>query len=59
LYGTWKNYRVIAADDSSLRLPDSEEIVSEFGRFKPNGTNGTMPPLGRVSLFVDLCTSMI
>lgn len=58
-YGTWRGYRLIAADGSSLRLPDSEEMVSEFGRFKPNGTNGTMPPLARVSLFVDLCTSMI
>jgi hypothetical protein len=59
LYGTWRGYRVIAADGSSLRLPNSEEIVSKFGRFKPNGTDGQMPPLGRVSLFVDLCTSMV
>jgi hypothetical protein len=59
LYGAWRGYRVIAADGSSLRLPDSKEMVKEFGRFKPNGTNGTMPPLGRVSLFVDLCTSMV
>jgi len=58
-YGTWRGYRVIGADGSSLRLPDSKEIVATFGRFKPNGTDGTMPPLGRVSLFVDLCTSMI
>jgi hypothetical protein len=59
LYGTWRGYRVIAADGSSLRLPDSPEMVAEFGRFKPNGTDGTMPPLARISLFVDLCTSMI
>ncbi len=32
----------------------SEEIVSEFGRFKPNGTTGTIG-----NLFVDLCTSLI
>lgn len=59
LYGTWKGYRVIAADGSSLRLPESEEMVKEFGRYKPNGTDGTMPPIGRVSLFVDLFTSMV
>lgn len=59
LYGTWRGYRVIAVDGSSLRLPDSRELVKKFGRFKPNGTDGTMPPLARVSLFVDLCTSMI
>ncbi len=58
-YGTWRGYRLIAADGSSLRLPDSKEIVSKFGRFKPNGTDGIMPPLARISLFVDLCTSMI
>lgn len=58
-YGTWRGYRLIAADGSSLRLPDSKEIVSQFGRHKPNGTAGKMPPLARVSLFVDLCTSMI
>lgn len=58
-YGAWRGYRLIAADGSSLRLPASKEIISEFGRFKANGTNGVMAPLGRVSLFVDLCTSMI
>lgn len=58
-YGTWRGYRLIAADGSSLRLPDSNEIVDQFGRHKPNGTEGKMPPLARISLFVDLCTSMI
>jgi hypothetical protein len=58
-YGTWRGYRVIAADGSSLRLPASGELISEFGRFKPNGTDGAMPPLARISLFVDLCTSLI
>lgn len=58
-YGTWKTYRVIAADGSSLRLPNSEEIIDKFGLFKPNGTSGKMPPIARISLFVDLCTSFI
>ncbi len=53
------DYRLIAADGSGIRLPSSEEIVSEFGHFKPNGTTGTMPLVARVSLFVDLCTSLI
>jgi hypothetical protein len=57
--GTWRGYRVIAADGSSLRLPDSTEIEREFGRFKCNATEGKKPILGRVSLFVDLCTSLI
>jgi hypothetical protein len=57
--GLWRGYRLIAADGSSIRLPDNEQIVSYFGRYKSNGTRGKMPTLGRVSLFVDLCTSMI
>lgn len=59
--GTWRGYRVIAADGSSLRLPDSPEIESEFGRFKCNGESlkSKEPILGRVSLFVDLCSSLI
>lgn len=57
--GTWRGYRVIAADGSSLRLPDSPEIEGEFGRFKCNATAGKKPILGRVSLFVDLCSSLI
>lgn len=58
---TWRGYRVIAADGSSLRLPDSREIVDEFGRFKCNGEKikSKEPILGRVSLFVDLCSSLI
>ncbi|CAH2559787.1 IS4 family transposase [Cardinium endosymbiont of Oedothorax gibbosus] len=58
-YGTWRGYRVIARDGSSVRLPGSQEIVSKFGRLNPNGTTGTMPSLARGSLFVDLCTSLI
>ena len=58
-YGTWKGYRLIAVDGSSLQLPLSDEIVEHFGRFKPNATMGETTPMARVSLFVDLCTSMI
>lgn len=49
-YGIWQGYRLIAVDGSSMRLPLSQEIIAKFGRFKPNGTNGIMPPLARVSL---------
>lgn len=58
-YGTWRGYRIIGVDGSSLRVPNSKENIKEFGLFKPNGTEGKMPPIARVSLFVDLCTSMI
>lgn len=54
--GLWKGYRMIAADGSSLRLPVSKEIERD-GRFKANA-KGVMPLVGRVSLFVDLCTAI-
>ena len=57
--GKWKGYRVIAADGSTLRLPDSENILKKFDRMKPNGTSGTMPPKARISLFVDIINSFI
>jgi hypothetical protein len=57
-YGTWRGYRLIAVDGSSIRLPASKEIEIKFGRFKAN-RDGIMPPVARVSLFVDLCTSLI
>ena len=57
-YGTWRGFRIIAADGSSIRLPISKEIEAKFGRFKANAV-GMMPSVARVSLFVDLCTSMI
>ncbi len=47
---SWRGYRLIAADGSGMRLPSSEEIVSEF---EPNGTTGTIG-----NLFVDLCIAL-
>lgn len=58
--GQWKGYRFVGADGSSLRLPKSEEVERYFGKFKCNGENtNNNPILGRVSMFVDLCTGLI
>lgn len=58
--GQWKGYRFVGADGSSLRLPKSKEIEEYFGKFKCNGENTNKNPiLGRVSMFVDLCTGLI
>lgn len=56
---TWRGYRIIGVDGSSIRLPNSEEVAAKFGKFKCNNTDGKQPILGRVSLCVDLCGSMI
>src|SRR3990167_8123144 len=57
-YGTWRGYRVIAADGSSARLPGSGDIESHFPRFKCNKKSNKPPVMARISLFVDLCTSV-
>ena len=31
--GLWEGYRLIAADGSTLRLPSSDELESEFGLY--------------------------
>lgn len=58
-YGRWRGYRVIAADGSSARLPGSGDIESHFPRFKCNKKSNKPPVMARISLFVDLCTSVI
>lgn len=55
-----ERYRLVRADGSSLRLPMSREVEEYFGKFKCNGENTNKNPiLGRVSMFVDLCTGLI
>lgn len=58
-FGTWRGYRVIAADGSSARLPELGNIESHFPKFKCNKASKRQPIMARVSLFVDLCTSVI
>lgn len=58
-YGRWRGYRVIAADGSSARLPGSGNIGSHLPRFKCNKKSNKPPVMARISLFVDLCTSVI
>lgn len=58
-YGCFKGYRLIAADGSSMRLPESKALAKHFGRFACNKTEGKRPLLARISLFVDLSTGMI
>jgi hypothetical protein len=31
--GLWKGRRIIAADGSTLRLPESSDIITYFGRY--------------------------
>jgi Transposase DDE domain len=57
--GKWLGYRIIACDGSTIKLPDSKEIEEKFGRYNTNQHEGNHPILARISLFADVCCSMI
>lgn len=52
--GLWKEYRVIAADGSTLRLPESEELAREFGRWETRADLAPSPPMARISEYTDM-----
>lgn len=59
-FGLWKNYRFLAVDGSSLRLPKSQETINLYGKYKCCPSSAKQSPiLSRVSLVVDICTSII
>lgn len=55
--GLWRNFRLIACDGSTLRLPDSKELASEFGRYPGQGKG--FPVMARVSEYMDMTTKMV
>jgi len=57
--GLWKSYRVIAADGSTLRLPESEELVREFGRWETRAGVAPSPPMARISEYTDMTTKLV
>lgn len=57
--GLWKGYRLIGADGSTLRLPESEELAQEFGRWKTRENVAESPPMARISEYTDMTTKLI
>jgi hypothetical protein len=57
--GLWKGYRVIAADGSTLRLPESEELAREFGRWETRADVVPSPPMARISEYTDMTTKLV
>lgn len=51
-YTTWRGYRLIGIDGSTVQLPESDEIRQEFGCSANQCGQGM--PLGRVSVAYDL-----
>ncbi len=56
--GLWKGYRIIGADGSTLRLPESKDLETEFGRGPSAKDAQKSPPMARISEFKDLTTRL-
>ena len=59
--GIWKGRRIIAADGSTLRLPESPDTIAHFGRYNcgKNVQANACPVMGRVSEFTDVMSGLI
>jgi hypothetical protein len=57
--GLWKGYRLIGCDGSTLRLPESEELAKEFGRWKTRENVAESHPMARISEYTDMTTKLI
>ena len=58
--GIWKGLRIIAADGSTLRLPESSNTVAHFSRFNcgKNVEADACPVMGRISEFTDVVSGL-
>lgn len=59
--GIWKGRRIIAADGSTLRLPESPDTLAHFGRYNcgKNVQADACPVMGRISEFTDVMSGLI
>ena len=57
--GLWKDFRLIACDGSTLRLPSSKEIINYFGRCKTQQKVDNMPAMARISEFTDMTSGIV
>ena len=59
--GIWKGRRIIAADGSTLRLPESPDTLAHFGRYNcgKNVQTDACPVMGRISEFTDVMSGLI
>lgn len=57
--GLWRNFRIIAADGSTIRLPESEDLANEFGRWPTREGVNISPPIARISEFTDIATKLV
>lgn len=57
--GLWKGYRIIGCDGSTLKLPESEELAKEFGRWGTREGVAESPPIARIAEYTDMTTKLV
>jgi hypothetical protein len=55
-YTTWKGYRLVGIDGSTVQLPWSEELVTEFGGV--TNQHGVVMAMGRISVMYDVLNDL-
>lgn len=53
----WNDYRVLSIDGSTISLPNTKQVASEFGR--PHNNKGELSPFANVSLLFDPLNRLI
>lgn len=58
-YKKWKGFRLLAIDGTCLTLPQSEEIIKDFGFAKNNVNPESIIPMATISSYYDLLNGII
>lgn len=58
-YKKWKGFRLLAIDGTCLTLPQSDEIIKDFGFAKNNVNPESIIPMAKISSFYDLLNGII
>ena len=58
-YKKWKGFRVLGIDGTCLTLPQSDEIIKDFGFAKNNVNPESIIPMATISSFYDLLNGII
>lgn len=57
--GLWNGFRLVGCDGSTIRLPESEELANEYGRWPTREGVAKSPPIARISEFTDMATKLV
>ena len=58
-YKKWKDFRLLAIDGTCLTLPQSDEIIKDFGFAKNNVNPESIIPMATISSYYDLLNGII